>query len=267
MLATLALAVSFACNSTAQADSPSKDMRAELPRDVRIVLLGVPSVKSARNAETHLRNSIALLQDELAKKSPVRTKLEQARAAVYFRLGQFDNALLTLRDALHDQERVKGLEEYGEFARAIELHSESLAALTGTSEAPTISEDGDGPAPAQTSSDPAEFAKQLDRELAAIDRLLDKIDQKSKPDAERKAQLEKDVGSLGQFVFQIRNLTEDIKAAEAGEGTVRVDTGEIVRGVQGLIDVIRDIKRERELKNPPPREREPRSIRRDRTKL
>jgi hypothetical protein len=246
MLTTISLALAFACNAAGQTEAPPKDLRAELPRDVRIILLGVPSVRNSRIAAENLRKAIDDLQANLAGENADRNKIEQDRFRVYFRLGQFDDALAVLKQSLRDQERIKGLEAYRDFARALELHSETLASFTGTSEAPTVSEDGDAPVSNPMPSSPADLVKQLRNELVQIEELLARIEEKARPDEERKAQLEKDVGSLGQFVFQIRNLTEDIRAAEAGHGTVRVDTSEIVRGVQGLIDVIRERKRERE---------------------
>jgi hypothetical protein len=149
----------------------------------------------------------------------------------------------------------------------LQLHSESLAGLTGASDAPVVAED-DAPPSSSMPLSAADLAKQLKTEMAELDRLFTQIELKAKPDEERKAQLEGDLGALGQFVFQIRNLTEEIRAAEEGRGAVRVDTNEIVRGVQGLVDVIRDIKREKELKRSPgTREStEPRSLRRDRSR-
>jgi hypothetical protein len=249
----------------AQSDTPAKDIRAELPRDVRIVLLGVPSVKNARVAQENLGRALADLQAELERPGPAG-KTEQHKYRIFFRLGQLDDAMQSLAQLLRDQERIKGLESYRDFARALQLRSESLAGLSGVSEAPLVTEDDALPTSPQPASAP-DLAKHLSSELAEIDRLLTQIELRAKPDEERKAQLEKDVGALGQFVFQIRNLTEDIRAAEAGQGAVRIDTNDIVRSVQGLVDVIRDLKREKELKSSTSGEpSQPRSLRRDRSR-
>jgi hypothetical protein len=242
-------------------------MRAELPRDVRIVLLGVPSVRNSRIAAENLRKAIGELEADLAHEGADRNKIDQDRLRVFFRLGQLDDALAVLKQSLRDQERIKGLEEYRDFARALELQSETLAGFTGTSEAPLVAEDDDAPPSSPVPATPAELAKRLKLELVQIADILDQIERKAKPDEERKAQLESELGSLGQFVFQIRNFADNIRAAEAGHGTIRVDTDEIVRGVQGLVDVIRERKRERELRTTvtiPRDPTEPRPSRRDR---
>jgi hypothetical protein len=135
-------------------------------------------------------------------------------------------------------------------ARELELRSESLASLCGSSSSPTVSEDGDATAAPSSPSSPAEFVKQVKLELAKIDEVLRRVDLKAKPDEERKAQLEKDVGALGQFVFKMKNLADGIRAAESGQGEVTVDTNEIVRGVQGLVESIRRLKMEREQRRP-----------------
>ena len=262
----IAVTFLFSVNAFVAADPP-QDLRAELPRDVRIVLLGVPSVENIRTTEANLRQAIQGVQDELAKDSTSPTKIEAAKARLFFRLGQFDEAVAALAKSLHDQERIKGLEEYRDLARELQLHSESVANLSGTSEAPLVQED-DAPPAALAPDNPRELVKQLKAQLDQFDDVLRRIEVKARPDADRKAQLEKEVGTLGQFVFQIKNLTADLKAAEAGEREVRVDTGEIVRGVQGLIDVIREKKREREKSQPAqPESAEPRPQRRERIRV
>lgn len=228
-----------------------QDLKAELPRDIRIMLLGVPSIQGTLAAQENLRNAVREYEDDLAKEGIAANKLDQDKARVYFRLGQLDQNLSALVKAMRDQERIKGLEEYRDLARELELRSESLASLCGTSSSPLVSEDGDAPAVENAPSSPADFVKQVKAELARIDESLRKIDQKAKPDEERKAQLEKDVGALGQFVFKMKNLAEGIRAAETGQGEVTVDTNEIVRGVQGLIESIKRLKQEREERGVP----------------
>jgi hypothetical protein len=235
-------------SSSVAAQDP-QDLKAELPRDIRIMLLGVPSIEGSVAALDNLRNAVQEYEDDLGREGIAASKLDQDKARVYFRLGQLDQNLSALVKAMRDQERIKGLEEYRDLARELELRSESLASLSGTSSSPTISEDGDAPPAASTPNSPAEFAKQVKAELAKIHDVLRKIDQKAKPDEERKAQLEKDVGALGQFVFKMKNLADGIRAAESGQGEVTVDTNEIVRGVQGLVESIRRLKQEREQRN------------------
>jgi hypothetical protein len=232
--------------STLGATQEPQDLKAELPRDIRIMLLGVPSIQGTVAAQDNLRNAVQAYEDDLAKGASAANKLDQDKARVYFRLGQVDQNLSALVKAMRDQERIKGLEEYRDLARELELRSESLASLSGSSSSPTVSEDGDAPAAETVPSSPADFVKLVKAEVAKIDEVLRKIDQKAKPDEERKAQLEKDVGALGQFVFKMKNLAEGIRAAEAGQGEVTVDTNEIVRGVQGLVESIRRLKQERE---------------------
>lgn len=238
------LAAGSACGA---AEDPVRDLRAELPRDVRIVLLGVPSVKAALAAEENLRKATLNLESDLANESTAPARLDQDRARVFFRIGQLDETLAVLRRSLRDQERIKGLEEYRDLARSLDLHSEVLATLSGTSEAPLVQEDDDAGAAGTGVTGPADLVRQLKVELPKMDQTLRRIEARARPDEERKMQLERDVGALGQFVFQIRNLTEDLRAAEtSGRAEIRVDSGEIVRSVQGLIDGIRDIKREKE---------------------
>jgi hypothetical protein len=254
MTTAYSLVVAFVLGAGTQSDNSAADVRAELPRDIRVILLGVPSVTNVRASAENLARAVADLDAELAGDTPASHRIDAARGRIFFRLGQMDEAMAGLKQALRDQERIKGLESYRDFARSLELHSETLAVVSGTSEAPAVSED-DSPVPTAAPATPRELVRLLKSELEQIDELLTKIDQQAKPDADRKAQLERDMGALGQFVFQMRNMAEDIKA-DAGQGTRRVDTGEIVRGVQGLIDAIRDMKREKELKQSQPR-REP----------
>jgi hypothetical protein len=257
------------CYSISSAAQEPQDLRAELPRDIRIMLLGVPSIQGTLAAQENLRNAVREYEDDLAKEGIAANKLDQDKARVYFRLGQLDQNLAALVKTMRDQERIKGLEEYRDLARQLELRSESLASLCGTSTSPTVSEDGDVPAPESVPSTPADFVKQVKAELDQINEVLRKIDQKAKPDEERKAQLEKDVGALGQFVFKMKNLAEGIRAAEGGQGEVTVDTNEIVRGVQGLIDSIKRLKQEREERSlPEPRDRtEPRRTQQPRVRI
>jgi hypothetical protein len=263
MFSTCTLALALTGCAVLQSEPSAKDLRAELPRDVRIVLLGVPSVKNARTAWDNLSKALDDLDAEFAEAgSPSR--IEQLKLKLYFRMGQLDDSLASLTQTLREQEKIKGLESYRDFARALELHSQSFGGLAGTSDTPLVSED-DAPPSNPTPASATELAKQLRVQLNELDRLLVQIEHKAKPDQERKAQLEKDVGAVSQFVFQIRGLSEDIRAAEAGQ-PVRVDSGEIVRGVQGLIDTIRELKREKELKSQPA-PREPLPPKRDRLRL
>jgi len=246
-----------------------QDLKAELPRDIRIMLLGVPSIQGTLAAQENLRSAVQAYEDDLAREAIAANKLDQDKARVYFRLGQLDQNLAALVKSMRDQERIKGLEEYRDLARELELRSESLASLSGSSSSPTVSEDGDAPSADSAPSSPADFVKQVKTELARIDEVLRKVDLKAKPDEERRAQLEKDVGALGQFVFKMKNLAEGIRAAEAGQGEVTVDTNEIVRGVQGLVESIRRLKQEREQRAvPEPTDRaEPRRPQQQRVRI
>src|SRR5262249_55925190 len=114
-ISSLAFALGFCV--VAQTDAPAKDLRAGLPRDVRIVLLGVPSVKNTRSSAENLARAVEQLEAGLASGvDPAR--IDQDKSRVFFRLGQLDDAMSVLRQSLRDQEHIKGLEEYRDFARA-----------------------------------------------------------------------------------------------------------------------------------------------------
>jgi hypothetical protein len=221
------------------------DMRVELPRDLRLMLLGVPSTQAARAAQTGLQEAVREYAAATAGERAVAANIQQATARLYFRLGKFDQAVASLVSQMRDQERIKGLEAYRTLGRELAVRAESLSRLSGDSAAPVIDEEE-----APNATAPGELALEVKASITSIDETLTKIEQASKADAERKAQLDRDMGTIGQFVLHLRGTVEQIRDVSAkGAGEVQIETDRFVQDVQSIIDLIRERKRERQLRD------------------
>jgi hypothetical protein len=232
-------------SGNAPASQLPADMRVDLPRDVRLVLFGVPSVQEARTAEQALIKGIDAYEQAQVEKAG-QAALEQARGRVCYRLGKFDQTLATLLAKLRELEHFNGLGHYRELARDLAVQAESLAAYCGDSAEPMVEEgdaveDDAGEQRPPASDDPI---KQLRADVAAIDRTLGQIEIAARPDAERKAQLDKELGGVGQFALQLKTFVDQIKNAPIEGREMVIDPTELIQGVQGLIDTLRERKRE-----------------------
>jgi hypothetical protein len=254
------LAATLCCSlGGMQSQDQPADMRAELPRDLRIILLGVPSVRDARGAEQNVQKALRAMEDAISEEvSAVR--MEKSRARVCFHLGQLDQALAALSRLMREVERVKGLEEYGTFARQLELKADSVRALCGASDAPVIVEDDELDSQESADFGPQDFVRRVNGELADIHAVLARVELKSQPDEERKAELERDFGGVGQFAFYIKNLVDKLKVAEDQPVDVTIDSNEIMHGVQSIIAAVRNLKQQK-ASRPATEGREPRDRR------
>jgi hypothetical protein len=225
------------------------DMRVDLPRDVRLVLFGVPSIQEARTAEQALLKGIDAYEEAEQAKAG-HAALEQARGRVCYRLGRFDQTLATLLSKLREMEHFNGLEHYRELARELAVQAESLAAYCGDSAEPMVDEGdaAEGDAAEQRPPASGDPMKQLRAHVAEIDRTLEQIEIAARPDAERKAQLDKELGGVGQFALQLKAFVDQIKNAPIEGREMVIDPSELIQGVQGLIDTLRERKRQRELR-------------------
>lgn len=232
--------------SMAFAGDGQPDMRVELPRDLRLMLLGVPSTRDARAAQKSLQDALAEYDVARAAKDAGKAKLDQTTARIYFRLGKFDQSLATLTNQLRDQERIKGLEDYRTLARELAVRAESLGELSGDSAAPVVDE---GDAVPDVPSGPVDLSQRVKSVVARIDETLEKIERASQSDADRKGQLDRDLGTVGQFVLHIRGTVDQIKDVSAkGAGDTQIEVDRFVKDVQGLIELIRERKREKPLR-------------------
>ncbi len=247
--ASLILTISLAWTATAFAGDGGQDMRVELPRDLRLMLLGVPSTRDARAAETNLREAIRDYETKMADKDAAKSGSDRAAAKLFFRLGKFDQTLTALTNQLREQERIKGMEDYRTMARELAVRSESLGGFGGDSAAPVVDDGDDAAVPQKPAAAAGDLTGELKSQLALIDETLDRIDQMTKLDQERKAQLDRDMGTLGQFVLHLKGTVEQIRDVSVrGAGEVKVDADRFVQDLQGVIDVIRERKRERLLR-------------------
>ena len=222
-----------------------RDLRVEVPRDVRIMLFGVASIKPVKAVEEGLRDALREYEADLARAELDRAKLQRALAKLCFRLGKFDQSLVALLTKLREQERFKGLEEYQALARELAVRAEAVGEFCGDSPQPVVQEgDGDEPSPPK----PTDLTKQLKAALQQIDETLGKIELAARPDEERAAQLEKEISSIGQLGLQLKTLVDQIKAVATEEGEFRIDVNELIQGVQSLVDTLRERRLQRERK-------------------
>ena len=238
----LSLFVGFGPDKATTTQLP-RELRVELPRDVRIVLFGVPSIKGVKALEEGLRDALREYEQDLARTELDKAKLDRDKAKLCFRLGKFDQSLGTLLTKIREQERFKGLEEYQRLARELAARSQTLGEFCGDSPEPVVQEgDADETAPAK----PTDLTKQLKATLAQIDETLGKIELAARPDEERAAQLEKEISSIGQFALQLRALVDQLKTVATDGGEITVDVNDLIQGVQNLADTLRERRLERE---------------------
>lgn len=245
--ATLLLSLFVGCfPDNATTARIARDSRFELPRDVRITLFGVPSIQQAKAVEEGLRDVLREYEADLARPEVDKAKLEQDKARLCFRLGKFDQSLAALLAKLREVERFKGSEEYQSLARELATRSDTLGEFCGDSPEPVVQEgDGNEAAPPKST----DLTKQLKATLAQIDETLDKIELAAKPDEERKAQLEKEIGSIGQLGLQLKSMIDQLKTTPIGGAEIAVDVNELIQGVQSLVDALRERSLEREPKD------------------
>ena len=121
-----------------------KDLGIELPRDVRILLLGVPSIQNAQAAESRLRAALEEYEQDVTAGAANSGRLEQDKARICFRLGKLDESLAALVSKMRELQRIKGLEDYHSLARELESRAEPLAIFSGDSPIPVVQEEAAG---------------------------------------------------------------------------------------------------------------------------